>query len=356
MARTDEHKAPRRRPLLAALLVAGLLGGAPEVRAQAPQGSAAGAPAQIATLRAEVQRREVDLGRARTQLQDQEREAAQDAAGIEQLKSQPQTVARDLELQRRLAAAQERAERLSRQAAQRRQLEAELRAARQRFMAACDRLLGDGAAQLQAAERLEVLRLRALQAEALSAGADPALPAALRAAGEEPPPDDPQLLRERADLLRDSADKVLREVRRLEERAEEIQRRQRLRARAASVDEDLFAEQATSRRGAGSAEKSRTGTTADSAAGAGAAPGPQSPRAPEASPPPGSLTSTPQSARSALDPSTLDLLRRGEGSADPEARLLALRRAQAELQRMAADLARRATALDRRSEDLRRRK
>ena len=351
MRRTDGYRDLRRRPVLALLLVAGLLG--------APRGAGAD-PAragaeQVTALRADVQRRDAELSLTRAQLGRQEREAAQEAADIEQLKSQPASVARDLELQRRLAGAQERAERLSRQAAQRRQLEGELRSARQRLMRACDQLLADGATQLAAAERIELVRLRAAQAEALIAPGDTAaLSAALRAAGDEPPPDDPQLLHERADLLRDSADKVLREVRRLEGRAEEIQRRQRLRLRAASVDEDLFAEQATSRRSGQSADKARAGGSNDVASEA--TPGPTSPRAPDV-PPTGIGGSTPPAPpRSGLDPSTLDLLRRGDSSSDPDAKLLALRRAREELQRMAADLSRRATALDRRSEELRRRK
>lgn len=50
------------------------------------------------------------------------------------------------------------------------------------------------------------------------------------------PPDDPQGLHDRAVLLRDSADKLLREQARLKDRREALSARQRVRQQAASVD------------------------------------------------------------------------------------------------------------------------
>src|SRR5205823_2682639 len=132
-----------------------------------PEAASAGAAApaapggvgQVAALQTEVQRREMELAQARAQLQQEERLAAREAAEIEQIKAQPDSVGRDLELQRKLAGAQERADRLSQRAARRRQIEGELRAVRQRLMRSCDQLLGDGAAQLGAAQRLELLKV-----------------------------------------------------------------------------------------------------------------------------------------------------------------------------------------------------
>ncbi|MCS6913611.1 MAG: hypothetical protein RMK29_09785 [Myxococcales bacterium] len=328
--------------------VGGLGSGLPVAARAAPAAN------PVQALAADVARREVELRRAEEALRQAEREAEREAADIERLKAQPPGVARDLQLQQRLADAQERAEGLSRRAAQLRQQAAQLRRARQDLIQACDRLLSDGAVQLGSVQRVELLRLRAVQAEALAAEESwVGLQAAVRSAQrvEESQPDDPRLLRERADLLRDSADKVRREIQRIEQRVEELARRRRLRERAAAVDEDLFAEQVTSRRASLGGERAR-------AAGDGAGNRPEI-AAPSDGPGRTSGTSSssgqgsfPAQMRSGLDPATMDLLRQGDGSVDPEVKLQALRRAQADLERMAAELARRAAALDRRSNEL----
>jgi hypothetical protein len=221
---------------------------------------------------------------------------------------------------------------------------------------------GTDGVRLGAAERLAWLRLRTEQAEALlgpdeldervralaQRSAQPAAPGA--ELGAEPAAlDDPQVLRERADLLRDAADKLQREVARLKARSDEVQKRQRLRERAARVDEDLFAEQATARRAQrndGRASFESAAPQADVKAGvAPSAPGPSTTALDQSSGSTGPL-------RGGLDPSTLDVLQRAEGTGDPTARLQALQRAQTELNRLTEQLVRRATRLEQRARDL----
>jgi hypothetical protein len=125
-----------------------------------------------------------------------------------------------------------------------------------------------------------------------------------------------------------------------------VQKRQRLRERAARVDEDLFAEQATARRA-----QRTDGRTFETAAPAsdvkvGVAPSaPAGPSSDQASAPTGPV-------RGGMDPSTLDVLQRAEGAGDPAARLQALQRAQTELNRLTEQLVRRAARLEQRARDL----
>lgn len=341
-------------------------------RAAAQQGG-------LTSLLSAGQREQAELRRLlgqRAQLaaaqQKGEREQAQRAQAIERLKSQPPGVAPDLRLQEALAQAQAQATLLSQQAAELSRIDQAVNAARARLLRACDAILAaDGApekagpdgARLGAAERLAWLRLRTEQAEALlgpdeldervralaQRSAQPAAPGT--ELGAEPAAlDDPQVLRERADLLRDAADKLQREVARLKARSDEVQKRQRLRERAARVDEDLFAEQATARR----AQRNDGRAAFESAAQAGdvktgvaqpAAPGPATTTVDQAIGPTGPL-------RGGLDPSTLDVLQRAEGTGDPTARLQALQRAQTELNRLTEQLVRRAARLEQRARDL----
>lgn len=331
----------------------------PAAQAPAPGQGLAGL-ANLSGLAREIDRLGQQIEAAQATQRQAEAEAGREAREIDALKGQPQSVTRDLELQDRLARAQERAGRLSQGAAALRGLRARQDGLRRQLLLACDRVLADPS--LLSAQRLEVLRLRAAQAEVLSAAGAASMDqlGALAAASGEGQPDDPVLLRERADLLRDSADKVRRELQRLTERTTELSRRQRLRERASAVDDDLFAEQASSRRGAGNNqgnfEKGGNTPLADRANNPGEVAGP-SPPAPGASaataPPPAPVL---PATRSGLDPATLDLLRRGEASADPEVKLRALRRAQTELQRLMDQLGRRANQLDQRATELSRRK
>jgi len=302
----------------------------------------------------------------------QEQRAAQAAREIERLKSQPQGVARDLALGERLGQAQAQATELAQGEAARRRLMQDLLAARRQLLSTSDRILETDqtgkSGTLLAAQRISWLRLRTAQVEALlgDGNADKARALARSelsadASAQAENLDEPQVLRERADLLRDSADKLRREVDRLQARGEELKRRQRLRERASRVDEDLFAEQSTARRGKSNLGGALGGAeTKDTAAGA---PPPRqestgSPPGPFSSPPPSSppVTTTTTPTTTVPDPSTLDALLRVEGPGDPTQKLQALSRAQGELQALAADLLRRATRLDQRAAELGRKK
>jgi hypothetical protein len=275
------------------------------------------------------------------------------AGEIERLKSQPEGVARDLALNEKLALSQAQAAVLSRESAALRQGGSELRAARQQLVSLCDRILRtEGDAGLSAGQRLLWLRLRTAQVEALLPAATTPSGAVLgsasaaisAAATASTTVDDPQALREQADLLRDSVDKLRREVERLAARSEELRRRERLRERASRVDEDLFAEQATARRRGGAAALRAGAEAAPSADSAGGVFG-----MPSASP----STTPPQATpRTGPDPSTLDALLRSEGAGDPAAKQQALQRARGELEALAGDLLRRATQLEQRASDL----
>lgn len=361
------------RVRLALVLALGLAGvGSVPARAAAVAPVAqGGGPAQIEPLRAEVERLEPQLQAARAVQLQKEQLAAQGAAEIERLKNQPQSVPRDLALQGRLAQAQVQAGALSQHAEVVRRLETELRAARQRLVTACDQVLDGPGAALSSAQRMPILRLRTAQAEALgqdgaALGATAqAVRSAIKTAAQaegSATSDDPQLLRDRADLLRDSADKLKREVLRLHARRDELDRRQRLRERAVRVDEDLFAEQATSRRA-----QNRSGAAfAPTSGTAGAGGGPEKAATPgidsdAAGGRPNTLTEggsglAGTSSRSGLDPSTLDAVLRAADGGDPQSRLQYLERAESELSALTESLLRRAGQLDQRAETLRRQK
>lgn len=359
------------RRLLCVLWVVGATTAHTQVGLAAP---AAAAPAtrldgllqQGEEQRRQIQQLEGRLAQASAAQAVRERRAAEAAAEIERLKSQPAGVTRDLALGERLAQAQVQASELAQEAGALRQRSDELRLAHRRLLATCDRILeADQDAKLPAAQRFAWLRLRTAQAEALlSDGSDAATKALAQRLGQgENAPvgssaaselDDPQLLRERADLLRDSADKLRREVSRLQARGDELQRRQRLRERASRVDEDLFAEQSTTRRGAGRPTSGRGAETAASAPAADSSlPGPTPLGGGGATFSSGSAGAT---VHGGPDPSTLDGLLRVEGPGDPAVKLQALTRAQAELQSLAGDLLRRAAGLEQRAAELGRQK
>lgn len=281
-----------------------------------------------------------------------ESEAARLAGEIEQQKGQPESVARDLSLNEKLAQAQAQAAVLLREGAALRQGAEALRVARARLVSLCDRILAAEDASLSAGQRLQWLRLRTAQVEALLAdqGGASAVPLPAAASPSSPTSDDPQHLREQADLLRDSVDKLRREVARLEARGEELRRRERLREQAHRVDEDLFAEQATARRKS-SSQALRAPAGAEAAPAADTVGGMASaPVVPSAG---GTFGATP---RSGPDPSTLDALLRSESGSDPATRQQALQRARNELEALASQLLRRATQLEQRATDLSRQK
>lgn len=286
-------------------------------------------------------------------------QASQLATQIETLKSQAPGVGTDLRLSEHLAQSQVLAQQLSAEQTALQGLRSETRRTRTQLIGLCDRLLeSEEGTRLTLAERLSWLKTRTEQSEALLA-AEPALTsrvvtqaeavAGRKAQGEG---DDPERLRERADLLRDSADKVRRELARLRARDEELTRRERLRERARRVDEDLFAEQAASRRSAGN----RAVAGAERGPSADASSAPPVFTGPGAAGTTGGGTSEVRVAPRGPDPSTLDSLLSGTASVDRSARQQAILRAQKSLQILADDLALRASQLEQQAQALSRQK
>jgi hypothetical protein len=192
------------------------------------------------------------------------------------------------------------------------------------------------------------------------------------------PLDGPRELKEKADLLRDSGDKLKREVARLSARIDDVERRRHLRERAGAVDEDWFGEATSNRKFA------RTGTVASSNNGKTQNTADTTPTTNNPAPaPPGSgalgdgrgggtapsgnfsgETNTSGSSRATdstvlrnlVDPATLDELRRADGGDDLERQVRALKRAQGELEGLAAELERRAKSLSTRADELKKQK
>lgn len=286
-----------------------------------------------------------DLGQR--ELSQREADQKQLVQQIETLKAQPSGPVRDLRLESLLAQAKDRADALTRQA-QALQKQAELVTFQQKKLLSIDeRILAGEDGPVDSGRRVVLLRLRAQLSEKLYADAPERLRVLTQASAaleqKTPQADDPQGLRDRADLLRDSADKLLREMAKLKERRQALISRQRVRQRAATVDEDLFAEQATARRSGGT-----FGARETKLADAAAAPvpgGPPSP-GPTADATPSASAST---LRTALDPATLDALLRSDGSGDASQQAAALQRAETELRSLAEQLQRRATQLEQRA-------
>jgi hypothetical protein len=258
-------------------------------------------------------------------------------------------------------------------------------------MAACDRAL---AGSLPESRRLELARLRTAQATLLAA---PPQPIGIGKATADAL-DGPRDLAEKADLLRDSEDKLKREVHRLALRIDDVERRRHLRERAGAVDDDVFGELQSNRhvaRASTSASASGGGATAGagtangaptpSAGGAGGSAGagggatagsggtpPSTPAPPgptagggaggsaggfsSGSDTAGRTGDTSTVLRNLVDPATLDELRRADGSDDLERQVRALKRAQGELDGLARELERRAKSLSSRADELKHRK
>ncbi len=299
---------------------------------------------QLEQSQLELQKTHAQKQQSLRELSQRESEQAKLVGQIEQLKAQPAGPVRDLRLNELLAQAKDRADELSQRSSAMQKLRQQLVAQQKRSLSLADRLLAGESGTLDSAKRLLLLRLRTELSEQLYADEPERLRALAQSSAElgqkQAAIDDPQELRDRADLLRDSADKLLREIKRLKDRRETLQARQRVRQRALSVDEDLFAEQATSRRG-GTSAGGRNETKAGDAASVPAAGSP------------GSSFNSPTETnfytgalRTAMDPSTLDALLRSDSSGDAAAQVGALSRAEAELQSLAAQLQRRATQLE----------
>ena len=317
-----------------------------------------------------------------------ERDSADLAAQIEKLKSDT-GVRRDARLQELLATQKQKSDELERLASDLRGRGSLLAGARRKLIADCDRALASPT--LPEAKRLELARVRTAQAAALAA---PAKPLGVARAADDPL-DGPRELQDKADLLRDSGDKLRREVQRLAQRIDGVERRRHLRERAGAIDEDLFGEAVSNRhsprvasttfgtnRGSGdAAQGTPTTPTAGGATGGGGAGGSTGGGAGSPAPGgggiggsngpggggtgsgnPGSGGTTGLSGgdttvlRNLVDPATLDELRRSDGGDDLERQLRALRRAQGELSGLATELDRRARALSQRADELKHKK
>jgi hypothetical protein len=314
------------------------------------------------------------LESARTQTEARrsalEKQSQELGAEIERLKAEPAGVRRDLKLQATLAAQKAKSDELERLAGELRGRLSALAGARKKLMGDCDRALG--VTTLPESKRLELARQRASQA-ALLALPDRPLGVA-RAAAD--PLDGPRELQDKADLLRDSGDKLRREVQRLALRIDGVERRRHLRERAGAVDEDLFGEADSNRRSArlatttlpsvhaGSGDVAPPSSQPSPGGGQGAAPGNGasggaggSGGSTPSNPPPSTITNDPATVlRNLVDPATLDELRRSDAGDDFDRQLRALHRVQGELEGLAKELDRRARELSTRANELKHRK
>ena len=344
------------RHLLAAAALAALVGHAAAVRADA-----------VADLDAEVARVEG----ARTELEarraELERKSQDEAREITRLKGEAAGVARDYRLGQLLAAAQERAVELDRLQADLRARGEALTGGRKRLIAAIDRALDEP--KLPDARRAELVRRRAAETARMAGGAT----AVEIARPTADPLDGPADLDEKADLLKDSEERLRREVDRLGHRIEGVEGRRRLRERAGEVDDDLFGELGTGRRLVRVTQLPTVTHGPTGTADNGAAKDSGGAQSPAAGPngatggagmnfaggqPGGEVPDTRfgVSLRGVIDPSTLDDLRRAEGTSDLEGQLRALKRMQGSLRSLADDLGRREGDLRRRARDIRPRK
>ncbi len=346
---------------------------------------------QRAVVQLESARNDVDARKKQL-----ERDSAALAARIEQLKSD-NGVRRDAKLQELLAAQKQKSDELERLASDLRGRSSLLVGARKKLIADCDHALA--APSLPEAKRLELARVRTAQVAALAA---PEKPIGVARAADDPL-DGPRELQDKADLLRDSGDKLRREVQRLAQRIDGVERRRHLRERAGAIDEDLFGEAVSNRHSPRVATttygNNRTGDTtqtspgatptAGGATGGGGAGGTAGGGAGVPAPGSGGSngggptggtgggtiggtggttgggTTTGLGAnsggdttvlRNLVDPATLDELRRSDGGDDLDRQLRALRRAQGELSGLANELDRRARALSQRADELKHKK
>ncbi|MSP62045.1 MAG: hypothetical protein EXR72_17275 [Myxococcales bacterium] len=322
----------------------------------------------VADLAAEVSRADAARGEVEARRATLEQRSQEEAREIERQKAQPAGVARDYRLGQLLATAQDRASELDQLAADLRSRDESLAPLRTKLVAACDRALEDPA--LPDLRRADLVRRRAAESARLAAAASQADLEIARPSLD--PLDGPSELAEKADLLKDSEDKLRREVLRLGRRIEGVEGRRRLRERAGAVDDDLFGESSTGRRVVrvapvtqGAAADAARGGTAFEAEQPKASPAPQAGGAPGTNGPPSDAgknnldASVPRlgvSMRGMIDPATLDDLHRAEAGQDLDAQLRALRRVQGNLKGLADDLGRRESDLRRRAREIKPRK
>lgn len=373
-----------RRWIFTLLLLTGPLSG---LGVAAPVQVAPAADAQareLSALRAELAKAEAAVQPLRAKKAALEAEAARLATEIDLDKRKPDGVRRDRDLQAHLAQSKSKTDEIEVTQTELRWREPGLTAMRRRVIRSIDSVLdgkADGKALGEAA-RLELERLRTAQVALL---VSPSLPLVIArdTRGLVDPLDGPRELGEKADLLRDSGDKLRREAKRLSVRIDGVDRRRRLRERAGALDEDMFGESTSNRRiaraGSGASE-SGTATTvtttgsgtkgsSDSTGGATPAqnPGAQagfgsgsngavgSPTVSSPSGPSAARTDT-TVLRNLVDPATLDELRQSDSLDDADRQTRALKKAQAELETLATELERRAAALDGRAKDLKQQK
>ena len=325
-------------------------------------------------LRVELGKAEAAVQPLRARKTQLENDVAQLATAIDADKRKSEGVRRDRELQGHLAQSKSKTDEIERTQAELRWREPGLTELRRRIIRAVDRLLDgqvlEGQKALAEASRLELERLRTAQVALLVSPSMP-LVIARDTRGVVDPLDGPRELGEKADLLRDSGDKLRREAKRLSARIDGVDRRRRLRERAGALDEDMFGESTSNRRiaragqttsetpttsGKGSSD-AFTGSNPPSSAPSGATPGVTGSSGGTTSPPSTPAVRTDTTVlRNLVDPATLDELRQSDVLDDAERQTRALKRAQTELETLAAELDRRAQALDGRAKDLKQQK
>ena len=297
-------------------------------------------------------------------------EAERLGISIDAQKKRPEGVRRDSHLQELLAESKKTTDELERVQAGLRASTPALDELRRRMVRAIDQLLAhDGGhdkndTRLPDAVRFDLERARTAAVAALAA---PVTPLQIAGGTRGAFDDGPRELRDKADLLRDSGDKLRREAQRLAARIDSVDRRRRLRERAGAIDEDLFGESASNRHIARAGAPSESGaisqTQPSTGSPTGAAPpsNTSSPSMPSLSG--GTTSSTPASQpssfrsettvlRNLVDPATLDELNSADAVDDADRQERALKKAQGELESLATELDRRANTLDSRAATL----
>ena len=324
----------------------------------------------LTAARSEVTQREAaaaELTRRRDRLVSANQRTTHE---IDQQMAEASTPARDAKLKELLALAQSRAQELERIDAEQRTIQEALLRARTQLVRRCDQELA--VPNITDSQRVELLRVRAVQVAAL---VQPSRPVGIGAPTSSDPLDGPRELEEKADLLRDSSDKLRKEARRIATRIDDLERRRHLRERSSAVDEDWFSESTSNRRFArtttstGGATASKSGGTAEAspsfAAGGGTTGGSANDTTRSPSPPVSGAVgdagyepspSTATVLRNLVDPATLEELRRADRGDDVDRQIRALRRAQGELSELATDLDKKGKTLQRRAVEIRNQK
>jgi len=274
------------------------------------------------------------------------------AKRIARLKRQRSNVGRDLQLKRALRTSQQLASRLTR-------LRNQLRTLHQQLLTAYDRALSSAKTAAERA-RWHARRRRLLERRRAASRTR------IVTSGKASPLDGVDDLEAKADLLKDSEEKVRRQLRRVERRFKALARRAKLRRHGRAADDGPFVEDSP-RRLAG--KRQRSATPKSGAEDRNNYDGdPQSPPAPApgaglhgdavAPSEAGGGAVGPRSSttlRPALDPSTLRALAQAGKKGTLKQRLAALKKARARLAQLAATLAKRAKKLQGKARKLRKR-